>query len=236
MRLPSGLRRVAVRLCQAAVATAVAVPVAWADEPQASRPLNQIVAEQLAAAIAAESSAKHYNIEVQYVPGVATLRGTVATPSDAEQILAIVRSQEGVEKVVNELTMSPSGSVQAAIFQEGTPAPMPMPQAAASPPAEGAPQTLAPAAPQHTFMQRGATQYDSPYMPPFAWPAYAPYPNYSAVQYPKCYGATAWPYIGPFHPYPEVPLDWRSVKLKWNDGYWFLRFYGHWQLKFFERY
>jgi hypothetical protein len=233
MRLPKGLRQVAVRLCQVAVA-AVAVPVALGDEPQPSRPLNQIVAEQLAAAIAAESTAKHYHIEIQYVPGVATLRGTVANAADAEQILAIVRSKDGVEQVVNELTMSQLDNVQAAIFQKGTPAPAPMaPQAA--PPTEGA-QTLAPAAPQHTFMQRGAMQYDSPYMPPFAWPAYAPYPNYSAVQYPKCYGATDWPYIGPLHPYPEVPLDWRSVRLKWNDGYWFLRFYGHWQLKFFERY
>jgi len=67
-------------------------------------------------------------------------------------------------------------------------------------------------------------RYDHPYMPGYAWPSYAACPNYAAVTYPKQYSPTAWPYIGPFYPYPQVPLGWRKVTLEWDDGWWFLDF------------
>ena len=66
--------------------------------------------------------------------------------------------------------------------------------------------------------------YDQPSMPNYAWPSYAAYPNYAGVTYPKQYSPTAWPYIGPFYPYPQVPLGWRKVTLEWDDGWWFLDF------------
>ncbi|MEN6406255.1 MAG: BON domain-containing protein [Thermoguttaceae bacterium] len=65
---------------------------------------------------------------------------------------------------------------------------------------------------------------DQPNMPNYAWPSYAAYPNYAAVTYPKQYSPTAWPYIGPFYPYPQVPMGWRKVTLEWDDGWWFLDF------------
>ncbi len=67
-------------------------------------------------------------------------------------------------------------------------------------------------------------RYDHPHMPGYAWPSYASYPNYAAVTYPKQYSPTAWPYIGPFYPYPQVPLGWRKVTLEWDDGWWMLDF------------
>ena len=67
-------------------------------------------------------------------------------------------------------------------------------------------------------------QYDHPQMPGYAWPSYASHPNYAAVTYPKQYSPTAWPYIGPFYPYPQVPLGWRKVTLEWDDGWWMLDF------------
>lgn len=67
-------------------------------------------------------------------------------------------------------------------------------------------------------------RYDHPTMPGYAWPSYAAYPNYAAVTYPKQYSPTAWPYIGPFYPYPQVPLGWRKVTLEWDDGWWMLDF------------
>lgn len=72
----------------------------------------------------------------------------------------------------------------------------------------------------------GATgvSYDNAHMPGYAWPSYAAYPNYSALTYPKQYSASAWPYIGPFYPYPQVPLGWRKVCLEWDDGWWNLDF------------
>jgi hypothetical protein len=65
---------------------------------------------------------------------------------------------------------------------------------------------------------------DGPNMPNYAWPSYSAYPNYAALQYPTQYSPTAWPYIGPFYPYPQVPLGWRRVSLEWDDGWWWLDF------------
>lgn len=69
--------------------------------------------------------------------------------------------------------------------------------------------------------------YDNAQMPGYAWPSYASYPNYAALTYPQQYSPTAWPYIGPFYPYPQVPLAWRKVSLEWDDGWWFLDFSSH---------
>lgn len=67
-------------------------------------------------------------------------------------------------------------------------------------------------------------RYDHPQLPGYAWPSYAAQPNYGAVTYPRQYSAQAWPYIGPFYPYPQVPLGWRKVTLEWKDGWWQLDF------------
>jgi osmotically-inducible protein OsmY len=67
-------------------------------------------------------------------------------------------------------------------------------------------------------------RYEQPYLPNYAWPGYAAYPNYAAVSYPQQYSPSAFPYIGPFYPYPQVPLGWRKVSLEWDDGWWFLDF------------
>ena len=64
----------------------------------------------------------------------------------------------------------------------------------------------------------------TPNIPEYAWPTYAQYPNYAAVTYPSQYSASAWPYIGPFYPYPQVPLNWRKVQLEWSDGHWDSKF------------
>ncbi len=64
----------------------------------------------------------------------------------------------------------------------------------------------------------------APNLPGYAWPGYAAHPNFGAVSYPKQYSASAWPYIGPFYPYPQVPLGWRKVTLEWDDGFWNLDF------------
>ena len=80
-------------------------------------------------------------------------------------------------------------------------------------------------APANSAPQRVA--YDQPSMPCYAWPSYASYPNYGAVTYPQQYSAAAWPYIGPFYPYPQVPLGWRRVSMEWKDGWWWLDFNDH---------
>jgi len=67
-------------------------------------------------------------------------------------------------------------------------------------------------------------QYNQPHLPDYAWPAYANYPNYAQVSYPRSYSPKAWPYIGPFYPYPQVPLGWRKVTLEHHNGWWWLDF------------
>jgi hypothetical protein len=59
-----------------------------------------------------------------------------------------------------------------------------------------------------------------PPLPPYAWPTYAPYNNYSRVAMPLIYPYQSWPFIGPCYPFPKIPLGWRSVKLTWEDGHW----------------
>ena len=70
----------------------------------------------------------------------------------------------------------------------------------------------------------GAPRYDAPNLPNYAWPGYAASNNYAALTYPQQYSPSAWPYIGPFYPYPQVPLGWRKVSLEWDDGWWQLDF------------
>ncbi|MCS7237467.1 MAG: BON domain-containing protein [Thermoguttaceae bacterium] len=95
----------------------------------------------------------------------------------------------------------------------------PLPIAYVQPRQDGAPGYVMPVAAGPAPMV-----YNQPYLPNYAWPSYAAYPNYAALTYPRQYSPTAWPYIGPFYPYPQVPLGWRRVSLEWHDGWWFLDF------------
>ena len=104
--------------------------------------------------------------------------------------------------------------------QTGAPLPIAQTGAPLPLPANGQPMPAQGALPAGA----SAVRYDQPNLPNYAWPGYAAYPNYAAVTYPKQYSPTAWPYIGPFYPYPQVPLGWRKVTLEWHDGWWNLDF------------
>ncbi len=82
----------------------------------------------------------------------------------------------------------------------------------------------------------GASMANQPNMPNYSWPSYAPYPNFSAVGYPTVYPWQAWPNIAAPYPYPEVPLDWRAVTLRWDDGIWWLDFKKNYTRPFFTPY
>ncbi len=106
--------------------------------------------------------------------------------------------------------------------------PLPLAYAQPNAAAMGA-QGMAPAGPRPMYTAAAGggvapARYDQPNMPNYAWPSYAAYPNYAAVTYPKQYSPTAWPYIGPFYPYPQVPMGWRKVTLEWTNGWWMLDF------------
>lgn len=82
-----------------------------------------------------------------------------------------------------------------------------------------------PSAMPASYGSPSAMPSEAPNLPGYAWPGYAASPNYGAVAYPKQHSAAAWPYIGPFYPYPQVPLGWRKVSLEWDDGWWMLDFH-----------
>jgi hypothetical protein len=130
-----------------------------------------------------------------------------------EEALRIVQGVPGVERVLNRLA---TGS---AITQVQAPA-QPAPVQAAPPQNPGFPPE-----PRPVYQAPTPSPYDlnPPNMPPYAWPTYAPYNNYSRVAYPEAYPYSAWPFIGPVYPFPKVPLGWRSVKLEWEDGHWWFR-------------
>lgn len=112
-------------------------------------------------------------------------------------------------------TVSHAAQIEPAVVEPLPSGPMPVGPAGGGPLPAYVPGVAAGIAPAY---------YDQPHMPNYAWPSYASYPNYAGLTYPKQYSPTAWPYIGPFYPYPQVPLGWRKVTLEWDDGWWFLDF------------
>jgi hypothetical protein len=160
-------------------------------------------------------------------------------PSLAKRLGSWVGGGESESESESNTGSSPSGvqTVSAEELQREAPEKMPMPQrvkpmdparvAMSQPMARG---PAAPGAPLPMYASANGgggpapSRYDQPCLPNYAWPSYAAYPNYAAVTYPKQYSPTAWPYIGPFYPYPQVPMGWRKVTLEWSDGWWFLDF------------
>ncbi|WP_437206238.1 BON domain-containing protein [Planctomicrobium sp. SH664] len=87
------------------------------------------------------------------------------------------------------------------------------------------PQPMGAGMPQYgNVQQTGHHMYNQPNLPENAWPTYAAYDNSAAITYPSQYDASAWPYIGPYYPYPQVPMGWRKSTLEWDDGNWSLKF------------
>ena len=212
---------------------------------------NQKTAEAIAGALS-KAQLSGFDIEIHYQDGTAKLTGTVATPAQKTKATSVVRSIEGVQLVDNQLVVpgerpQPRGGqnpYMSAAYQPGGPMPPAGPPGAAPPgyppgaappgyPGMGAPGVppgypagAPPAPPGYGYPGPAPNPgvYDMPQLPEHAWPTYGAYPNYAAVTYPQQYSASAWPYIGPFYPYPQVPLGWRSAQLVWDDGYWNLKF------------
>lgn len=196
-----------------------------AQTPQ-NKLINQQMAEKIAQALG-RARLTSYDIEIRFRNGTAQLAGTVTTFQERAYAEQIAASVPGVLKVENQLAMGKRPSqVTPAAFQAPGTAP-PANAAPAGP--QGAPMAPGPSIPGppaygHPGQQADHTVYNMPNMPDYAWPSYAAYPNFAQVSYPKEYSASAWPYIGPFYPYPQIPMGWRQAQLEWDDGHWSLNF------------
>jgi hypothetical protein len=214
---------------------------------------NQEVANQIKRNLENSGKMSDYRIAVKVQDGTAWLSGHVTDQSQKSTALRIAYKTTGVNRVVNNLTIvesdeeesdvaqvpssyvpAPAKRVSAEeprvlprrIAQNSRPASDSVPLAMNQPAPQSMPSGAAPRPMYNPAAPAGVApaRYDQPCLPNYAWPSYAAYPNYAAVTYPKHYSPTAWPYIGPFYPYPQVPMGWRKVTLEWDDGWWFLDF------------
>jgi hypothetical protein len=210
----------------------------------APRSANQQLADAVARAIRQSGQLHGFHIDVVCQGGLVEVSGTVVDQPQHEELLRLIQGVPGVERVLDRLTLTEGLRLtQAAQPPELQPPPTGPFQA--PPPLAGpleAPPALQPAPnggvpePKPIFQAPAPTDLNPPRMPPYAWPTYAPYNNFSRVAYPLAYPYNSWPFIGPCYPFPKVPLGWRSVKLKWEDGYWWYSRvatkYDWWRLRY----
>jgi len=182
---------------------------------------NQRMAEQIAKALGPVLATAH-DVEIRFKNGTAVLQGAIGSPREKQMATQIAQRVPGVRQIDNRLQVLQPAPQQASMIQPtnymnyqaphpgqgGHPAMTPHPGQGAPQPGPGAANNV----------------YNSPHLPESAWPTYANYPNYAQVAYPSQYSASAFPYIGPFYPYPQVPLGWRAAQLEWDDGSWKLNF------------
>lgn len=214
--------------------------------PQRKAVSNQEMAQRIASALK-KTSINGYDIEIRYLNGEVQLGGIVSTPTQKLEAQNAVSRIAGIRTVKNKLIVAPpvvKAPVRPVTYNQPVAAPdgkmaQPMPPAGAKPmlpphPAQmghGGPMPgMSPMMANPNAMPGGYGQpqsgaiYNQSNLPKSAWPSYAAYPNYAAVNYPKQYSANAFPYIGPFYPYPQVPMGWRKAALEWDDGSWQLSF------------
>jgi osmotically-inducible protein OsmY len=205
------------------------------DGPGPSRS-NQDIAQDVADVVA-QAGLSGYEIEVHFSNGNALLAGMVADTAQRTWAEQAALSVEGVKSVKNLLQVVrrptaplagyPRQQLVAQVAYQPAPGQPPMPPGQPGPPrpyAGGPPAVPMPQSYGHPGAGASQAVYNSPNLPEYAWPSYASYPNYAQVTYPKQYSASAWPYIGPFYPYPQIPMGWRQVQLEWDDGSWNLNF------------
>ena len=188
------------------------------DQKGAAIQNNQKTAETIARSLST-AGLSGYDIKIRYQDGTVLLIGAVANPQQRARAEQVVKQIPGVRSVNNQLQVAGQPVPNRGIQQ-------PVGRRPVVPASAYYPQQRMPAPQGYGHAGPGAQQmvYNQANLPKTAWPSYAAYPNYAQVAYPKQYSASAWPYIGPFHPYPQVPLGWRQVQLEWDDGYWNLNF------------
>jgi hypothetical protein len=184
---------------------------------------NQNLADSIAAHLRSSGQLRHYRVDVAVSSGTVELLGSVSDQAQREEVLRLVQGVPGVARVVDHLTQA-TGSITR-VQDPGAPPPAGdkrLPDPLPNHNGGAAPGNGGPGEPVPLYRSPIPGYYDlnPAKMPPYAWPTYAPYNNYSRVAYPEAMPYNAWPFIGPMYPFPKIPLGWRSVKLEWDDGYW----------------
>lgn len=176
---------------------------------------NQQLADSIAGHLRATGVADGADVSVVTQDGTVLLRGYARTAAQKDRIISEVRTVGGVTLIRDGLTVADPSVLQVQNQPRIAPVgPMPVaPIGPIDPVVEPAPLGV----PGHI-----TPDLQAPPLPPYAWPTYAPHNNLSRVAYPEAYPYNAFPFIGPYYPFPKVPLGWRKVSLEWEDGHWYL--------------
>ena len=201
-----------------AAAAGLWLPATLSAQAPAQNP-NQQLADSVAGKLRGTALIAGADVSIVAQDGTVQLTGTVQNASQKEQIVAQVRGVTGVVIVRDALSVtSPLLRVQnpplaapvgPTPLAPGGPAPYPYSGPIVEPAPVGAPGAVMP-------------DMQAPPLPPYAWPTYAPHNNASRIAYPEAYPYNAFPFIGPYYPFPKVPLGWRKVTLEWEDGHWYM--------------
>jgi len=217
----------------------------WLAEPaQADQPAplpvavtnpNQTLADNVAYRLRATNVVSGADVQIVAQDGTVTLTGTAKDAAQKDRLIQQVRSVAGVILVRDGIRTPSARLVQA---QGAGPIPAPVPPMPLAPHLHGGPPNGNPIVEPVPLGVPGQMSPDmaAPNLPPYAWPTYAPYNNLSRVAYPTAYPYNAFPFIGPYYPFPKVPLGWRKVTLEWEDGHWYLGRnsapHDYWRVKF----
>ncbi len=182
---------------------------------------NQALADAVANQLTSTGSAANADVSISCVNGVVTVTGTAKDSEAHAKIINDIRRVSGVKKVRDGMSL-PSTNLLVAAQAVGPVVSQPI--AAIPPSTSGAPivEPTPLGMPGGAAMMPGGGEMGGPPLPPYAWPTYAPHNNLSRVAYPQAYPYNAFPFIGPFYPFPKVPPGWRKVVLEWEDGHWWL--------------
>ncbi|CAN5218998.1 hypothetical protein BH11PLA2_BH11PLA2_02880 [soil metagenome] len=221
---------------------------ATAVAPAKAAPMsNQQLADSIYTKLTTTGSAFNADVSLSCTDGIVTLTGTCKDVGTKAQIIQDVRVVAGVTKVRDGLTVGAIRQVQDTAPMTLPPAVTPMPLAGprVGPTAMPAMTSMPPQMSNGPMIEpvplgagggMGSAEMNAPPLPPNAWPTYAPHNNVSRVAYPQAYPYNAFPFIGPYYPFPKVPLGWRKVTLEWEDGHWW---YGrqqtpndYWKVRF----
>jgi hypothetical protein len=180
---------------------------------------NQSLADAVAARLRTVPAVAGADLSVVARGGTVRVLGTATSAAQKAQVLAAIRATTGVTLVEDGIVVGATGVVPAQF--PAPPAPMGNPVPPVPPAHLGGGNPVVEPVPLGV---PGAITPDlqAPPLPPYSWPTYAPYNNVSRVGYPEAYPYNAFPYIGPYYPFPKVPLGWRKVTLEWEDGHWYL--------------
>jgi hypothetical protein len=210
--------------------TSTAMPAAKPVKPATATPAdNQRLADAIVARLTATGSVAGADLSFHTEAGVVTVTGMCRDAAHKQAIMQDVRVVPGVKMVRDGVKVGGVMQAQATV---------PMGPLANMPPVGVPPGAVGPAVEPAPLGHPGMGPADgfAPPLPPHAWPTYAPYNNASRIGYPQAYPYNAFPFIGPFYPFPKVPLGWRSVSLEWEDGHWWLGRksapYDYWRVRF----